>query len=634
MIPFPYINGRLTVHAVLLITYFASQEHIRHNIFNSQSKYSPQTIFMNFPVAASTAIFIFLGALRPALSITHLHLAPGVLSGSIVTDGLSSSSASNPLQIKYEAEITQNVLLYEEMNKDGISIENCIHQNSSTSLTLYIRGNSLDRTDYIQNSYLLVGKEKWFEACGHNILPNSIDASDDILFLMLEKDGFQTTACVYDCVKLELKFAFGGIVVPVVTLSISEIQTSSPTPSSTGTTQKFLQNSFTGGIVESHRNDASSPCLSDIRATNATLNLSAEISLTVETRMSSTISNFRITRYSKLAAQWEQTFSAFAGVTLSVKGDVSFNKTGDLKKIGVPSFGFSLWVPFIGDITAGAVIKFEYVLEFDATAEFTASYGANFEQVDEVNAQLFPPSYSATNVEAQNGKDPNGDITVGPDASASIRISGFVGVRASLGLELSIGNKGVAGNVGATFGLELSVEGRAPPFNPFSGPGLILGSCDVCHIIRAQLAIVGKDIDIHLILVSKPVIVIIILKLKFRFPIGTWCILPVPQLCTPSPSMSIEPTQSSSKGPSKSPCTSLSPTSLMFITPKQTRSFDPESPETTSPSFFPTSYTPLVPSSTLLVPSEMIFPSVPPFISSSSTNSELEASSPPMEEEV
>lgn len=431
------------------------------------------------------------------------------------------------------------------MNSDGVTLESCQYDYPSETVELTFQGDLLDPTDYIENAYLIIDKSAWRDSCSSQMFPSIVDVSDSMLFLKLREDGFLgLSSCDGVCITLLLSFASGSSVVPTVTISVSEIPGMSRLyGNETNKYQDFSDVKNTELLKLSQ----GSKLWKDFSISTHTFEFKKTlqigiISLTVENMFTYAISEFVVKRYWNTAVQWKQTFSASARVELNVEDDVSLSASGTIQKFGIPGYGFSKYIPMVGTVTVGAILSLEWVFDFSASSAFTAEYRVSYSQADLVDVELFPPKYSSRQIFAGPKTNPTGDVVIEREVSANFELVGFIGIRPSLGLEVSIGDKKISGDVGILLGLEISIQGQEPPFQPYMGPNVItIDVCKHCHVVRGQFAVVGKDLDVKFTAPGIGVKAEVLVALVFRFIIGTVCIFPVPERCTPSVSGTSQP---------------------------------------------------------------------------------------------
>lgn len=98
----------------------------------------------------------------------------------------------------------------------------------------------------------------------------------------------------------------------------------------------------------------------------------------------------------------------------------------------------------------------------------------------------------------------------------------FAGIRAAIGVELTVGGRGPKGLVGVSLGAQLSIEGRAYPLFPPT-TGSPSGVCDRCHQIEAELAFVAKDLKIQDVLFGGAGREVTLLDQVFKHSLGKRC---------------------------------------------------------------------------------------------------------------
>lgn len=164
--------------------------------------------------------------------------------------------------------------------------------------------------------------------------------------------------------------------------------------------------------------------------------------------------------------------------------------------------------------------------DLEVGAEFVATFNAAHETRQRVDARVIPPSLKTTNLlPSGQGSSGGSTFTFSQEQQITVGVTGFVGVRPAVSVEIELGKRGVKGILGASVGVEAAVTAQAPPFPSLTGPGngLSIGTCDSCHSLEGALSIKGKDLTLEIEVNNKLTKEITRVKTLFEIRLGTLC---------------------------------------------------------------------------------------------------------------
>ena len=488
-----------------------------------------------------------------ATARTHMRSGPSeskpevTLHGSAVVDSYWTGTAETRKQVGWSAKLLKDIITWYDLQNDKITIRSCSPQH------VELAGAMLDPTDYQPGSVFVIDLSDWENQCATPKVQSGIPEEDDVLFYEIKSIKNSASGLI----NLEITRISGETVVPDVVLDVAEDQ---------GT---LIPDGTEGQVAIFGDDEAASVMRQAISlpTTNRALNLGKNSSLTAEVGLdfsagvSASISGFRLVRLIGLKFAWVQRLTAEASATFSITKEVELTRDGRLIQIPVPGFGFrTRRIPFVGRAFAGAFVRVDWVLELNAQTTMTAAFDARREIRRQVEAKVFPPSFSTKKLNPLVPNRQSSSLDFGAEAEAGV--TGFAGVRPSLGLEVGLGKKSAGGNIGLKLGLELDVTIKSPPFEALTGGGLKLGVCDDCHALQGALDFKVKDLSLQLEKNQKVTREIILLADIFDINIATVCAIPatcgVSTIPAPDPIPLPEPTPNATS-PTPTPTPSQAP---------------------------------------------------------------------------
>ncbi|KAI0563466.1 hypothetical protein FGB62_39g04 [Gracilaria domingensis] len=497
-----------------------------------------------------------LGLIFQAGATSKLHLgssstgSPTVLRGRTLIGAApaETNSGSPNLQLlqaptqrvlEFAVELKQDAVLFDELVEDGVHVISCSRDAAARKATIRLGGDSLDSSDFDKGTAFVIDVDEWEKNCARVLPVEGVDEADDALFYVINNMSSDEQT-----VFLEMDIVSGSEVAPNVDIDIREeaaFVTSLPKKvvfddsPLFATTESLLATARTL-IFNDTLPVVTRPSIS--AKTKVTLFKGAE--LEVDASLSASINKFKVKRLFKTEVQWEQNLEARLDAELTVAAKFEGERSGEIFRKPIPKFGFSARIPFVGRIRAGAFGKVEWVAEVEVEAALRASIHASHHNKQRVTARIIPPRFESRNLLPNNaGSSGRSSLTFENEAQAGI--TGFVGLRPAIGVELTLGKKGVEGNIGAKLGLEASTTFKNPPFTPFSGGGLKIGECDQCHRLRGALKIKGKDLGVQLLKNGEVTQEKILVGELFEIRLGTLCALTAPTCNTDESSMPSPP---------------------------------------------------------------------------------------------
>ncbi|PXF40170.1 hypothetical protein BWQ96_10138 [Gracilariopsis chorda] len=442
------------------------------------------------------------------------------------TPNAASLVASNPRLLEFSVSLKKNSVVYDELEEDGVQITSCTRDAGSRQATIKLSGDNLDSSDFASGTAFVIDVDDWEKHCGQVQPVEGVDEADDVLFYIIDAVSVNGKQ-----VSLSMSIVPGSEVAPEVDIDVKEepvFVTALP--------KKFIFNdsplfATTSSLLSTSRNLVLNDSLPIVtRPTishKAKINLFTGAVLEVDASLSANVNKFKVKRLFKTEVQWEQSLKARLDAQLTVNAKFKGERSGEIFRRPIPKFGFSVKIPFVGRIRAGAFGKVEWVADVEIGAALEASIRASHETKQRVTARIIPPRLNSKNLLPANaGSSGSSTFKFKDELNAEASIIGFVGVRPAVGVELTLGKKGIEGNIGAKLGLEADTRIKNPPFEAYTGSGLKIGKCNRCHRLRGGLNIKGKDLGVQLVKNGRVDKEKILIGQLFVIRLGTLCALP------------------------------------------------------------------------------------------------------------
>ncbi|CAN8069045.1 unnamed protein product [Agarophyton chilense] len=428
----------------------------------------------------------------------------GAASGSSEFAG-SASKPSNLLALQvptqrvleFAVELKQDAVLFDELEEDGVQVRACSRDEAARKATIHLSGASLDKSDFQKGTAFVIDVDDWEKNCAPVLPVEGVDEADDALFYVIS--GMSADG---ENVFLDMNIVSGSEIAPTVDIDIREepvLATKLPNKVLFSDSPAFVSSER---LLVSARSVIANDSLPVVArpsiSARSKVTLFTGVELEVDASLSANINRFKVKRLLKTEVQWEQSLEAQLNAELTVSGKIEAERSGEIFRKPIPKFGFSAKIPFVGRIRAGAFGKVDWIAELEVGAALRANIHASHRTKQRVTARVIPPRFNSRNLlRADDGSSGRSTFTFENEAEASI--TGFIGLRPAIGVELTLGKKGVEGNIGAKLGLEAETTIKNPPFKPFTGSGLKVGRCDQCHRLRGGLKIKGKDLGVQLL---------------------------------------------------------------------------------------------------------------------------------------
>lgn len=484
--------------------------------------------------------------LPPTQAKTRLHLGPRGHQPEKILRGFTTSIAdptdrsgallgeSTSQVVDFAIHIMQDILLWEELVKDGVMFESCSFKPGSRFSQVRLSGSRLDITDFDLGVVFSIDKGDFELNCQMPVLSvPGIDDADNILFFKIINKVVKGP----DTVLLSLQLVPGRFVVPEVDVWVREETVQPGKPEFAIFDDDSDLSPSTGILIQPPLSNNTLPTVDRASAFRKTIRLGTGVTFNVNARVSVRLFSFKIVRLRSLEFRWEQTLSANLRAVLDVRQPFRKNANGEISRFYIPRLSFRAGIPLVGKLQAGAFVGLDYVVEVLADVKLRARVSANFRRHEEVIAKLAPPGYRAVNkLSFRKRAFSSGFITV--ESRRSATVDGFAGVRPVIGVGLTytrskiafkrfrpvIESKSVDGRVGASFGARLTVGYRKPPFRPYQGKRFN-GICKSCHSVRASLRFIGKDLSAELVLAEEAKRTKVIVPFLFGIDLGTLCLI-------------------------------------------------------------------------------------------------------------
>lgn len=251
--------------------------------------------------------------------------------------------------------------------------------------------------------------------------------------------------------------------------------------------------------------------------------ITAGVSIEIDARADAGIERFRLARVRRLEFRWEQFVSVDISARIEATVSAESGVSRELIRRPIPKLGFSLRIPFVGRISAGAFVKLDAVADLKVSAGFSTAVSTSLNRRQLVTGRLRSPRFNARAIpsRAENGR---GYISL-DSAGVGFRLTGFGGIRPAIAVGVRLGRRGVEGNIGLPVGFELDASFNSVGFPPKSDDAPVsAGPCDTCHQIEANIDILAKDLSAQLVRGGEVRNERILVGDLFRFPIAQVCV--------------------------------------------------------------------------------------------------------------
>lgn len=507
---------------------------------------------------AVVVVFLCILSLQTAHAFKRLHTVPALspnsprfrmLHGSVLTKRVNGVHASVPHIVSFAAELKKDVLVWDELQQDGLRITACSRDARTRTATVRIAGSDLDPSDFKVGAALVISVDDWERNCQAVQPVVGVDEADDALFYIID-DVAVTDSQVF----CRMSIVSGRDVVPTV-----EIDVQNAPPVKRGVPQRGVMFEDERDAVRavqrqvSLQDDGRNDSLPFVERPSVSFHRNIRLfdgaTLDVRASISADISNFKIKRAIKTELQWQQSLRSSATAELDIEKTLQASNEGEIFKTPIPKFGFSVKIPFVGRVRAGAFVQVDWVAELEVDTKVKVRFNAAHQLRQVVDARIIPPRYSSRNLPVPSSSG-GSSFSFGENNEVQVGMTGFIGLRPAVSVEAALGKKGVEGNIGAKVGVEAATQAKSPPFAPFtSQSALTLGNCDVCHIVRGSVSIKGKDLAAQLVKNNKVEKEVVLKADLFEIRLGTLCAISAtcaptttaPAVPTPTPSPSRRP---------------------------------------------------------------------------------------------
>lgn len=451
-------------------------------------------------------------------AVTHLHKDPRIPGKDFILRGTTFTDSQHgqlPHLVTFAVHLKKDTIIHKELEDAGVQIRSCSRSAPTRSASVTLAGNALDKSDYIAGAAFVSTVEGWEKNCGNVEHVDEIDDNDNTLFYLIDKvtdDG--------EVINLKMTIVPGSEVAPEVEVAISDNPVSKSAEWKKGILhgellprEPLLRSAVNGGKSLPVASHAAVSFRKNVRLFDgADLVVSGAIGANVWGV------RIRIFRKWKLRPRvtWNHSFMANTQALLIVKKHFEISRSGKIFKTGIPgaSFGFSVWA--VGHVDAGFFAKLDWILEANFRARLRAGFVLAHETRQSAAANLIPPDLSVQNLPS-SGTYSDAFIQFTHQESAYAKVDGFVGVKPAIGVGISF----------RRFSAEIAVEieGRHPPFPPFTR-GRFIGPCRVCHLLRGDLFVKGKDLTGQIVKNGRLVKEKTFVSKLFEWRIATVCGIP------------------------------------------------------------------------------------------------------------
>lgn len=449
------------------------------------------------------------------------------------------SGGGAPLIVDFAIHIMRDVVLWDELEKDGVMIQSCSFRPGTKYSRLKLSGSKLDLTDFNVGVIFAIEIGDFELNCMKPFRPvPGIDSSDNILFYKIT----QKIVLGPHAVILKLKLVPGKYVVPEVDFTVhEELPASSDGEDFAIYDDELLPNTADKAVLPLISNDTL-PTAERFTPFKKSIFIARGATFFVNAGVRVRFFGFKIVRLTSLEFRWEQSLDAYLRASLNVKFPLQKNSFGEIRRVYIPRLNFRAAIPLVGKIQAGAFVALNYVVQLRARVKLQARINAKYKRHEVVTAKLTPARYTAVNkLSFGRGASSSGSVVVA--ASSSLSSVGFAGVRPVIGVGLTYTttritfegfklktmqvSKSVDGNVGASVGAKLAVDYETRPFSRFFGKKLN-AVCNSCHSVRANLRFVGKSLSAQLVVAEEVKAEKVIAASLFNLDIGTFCLVRKP----------------------------------------------------------------------------------------------------------
>lgn len=443
---------------------------------------------------------------------------------------------SPPHIVDFAIHITHDIVMWDELVKDGISMESCSFKSGSRFSHMKLSGIKLDFTDFGVGVIFAVEKGDYELNCRKPLRPvPGIDKSDNILFFKI----IRATTLGPHTVLLKLKLVPGRYVVPEVDMTMHEASSAAADQDDFAIYDDDVLPDSTEMAIRPLLANDTLPTVDRFTQFKKTIKIAGGATFDVNAGVKVKFASFKVLRLRSLEFRWEQSSDAFLRASLNVKFPLRKSAYGEISRFYIPRLSFKAGIPVVGKLQAGAFVALNYVVELDTNVKLRAMINAKYKRREVVTARISSPRYSAVNKLAfGSGATGSGSVVVA--SSGSVNADGFAGVRPVIGVGLTYTttrvtlkgfklrtekeSKSVDGNVGARVGAKLAVDYMKRPFRPFFGKKLN-PICSSCHSLRANLRFVGKSLSAQLVVAEEVKAEKLIVASLFNLDVGTLCLM-------------------------------------------------------------------------------------------------------------
>lgn len=423
--------------------------------------------------------------------------------------------------VTFTTDLKTDAVLWDELKEDGLTVESCSRNTRRRTASIVLTGDRIDVEDYNIGTSFVMGAADWERLCNARVRPvRGVDRSDDALFYRITRRSFQRAQ---KKITLRLAIISGRAVAPSVLFDVEPLPSPTTLPAPVIFDDQYQLRTVstrTPADTLSLQQNSQRRLLDHLQ--NVTI--TAGVSIEIDAKVDAGIERFRLARLRRLEFRWEQFVSVEISATIEAIVSAENGVSRELTRKPIPKLGFSLRIPFVGRVSAGVFVKLDAVADLRVSARFRTTVSTSLNRRQLVTARLRSPRFNARPIpsRAENGQ---GGISL-DSAVVGFRLTGFGGIRPAIGVGVTLGRRGVEGNIGLSVGLELDGRFRSNGFRPKSVDAPITtGPCDSCHQIEANIEILAKDLSAQLIRGGEVRNEVILVDEIFRFPIAEVCAL-------------------------------------------------------------------------------------------------------------
>lgn len=416
-----------------------------------------------------------------------------------------------------------DVVIYEETEEADFRVISCRYVWKRGYYAVSIKGRDTDKADFDAGTKFIIRRKTWLELCPNTRLPPKARSRFEkvLFFNILSSTELSKTKLKIAMVPTWRKKVIGRVRFSVRNevfdkQSIKKRVNFEKNDDDLGLSRVTVV-SKNLSMSTSSRASASFDEAESIAITD---DITATVSVSASVGIENLEGDFDIFSLSG-GISFETFLSASATAKLAIEAKDLAEYTDEIFSVPIPSLSYTISIPFGEDLSVGAFFALDFVasLEAELLATYTASVA--FEKRVKVSLDLIPDASASADVLEKSGSG-DSSLETTTEAELGAKITGFVGVKPAVGLQIDLGEFG-SGALEAFIqaGVEASIKASDTPFSPVT-TGITFGVCESCHYVQGGLSVVGRDLSVGYD-VNEETDSIVLESVPFAEDIGTVC---------------------------------------------------------------------------------------------------------------